>query len=215
MSTAQSHGLIVGRWPGTVASYDKNSRECRVRVPGLTDGGDVELLAEIEYPVGDKSAAGGNSTDILMLPGDLVWLEFIGGDPRYPIITGQRNPRTGNISDWRRFHQANIELLAQSVMNLIAGGVITVDSSTQVVVKAPNVLVDSPTSKFTGNVSIGGGLSVLGVAAGGGKSKIKGDFEIEGAVAVKGGSMTHNDINIGSDHRHREQGDGADTSGPH
>ena len=54
-------------------------RICRLEIPGLTDGADTLPEAEIEYPVGDT-----------------VWVAFIGGDPRYPIITGSRNPQAGN-----------------------------------------------------------------------------------------------------------------------
>lgn len=139
MSTG-TPGLIVGKWPAVVVSYDKDSRECRVSVPGITDGGDEALLAEIEYPVGDKSKAGEFSTDILMLPGDTVWVEFLGGDPRYPIITGHRNPQTGNGTDWRRFHQANIELLAQQVMNMIAQNML-LDAGQTMVLKAPVIQI--------------------------------------------------------------------------
>lgn len=131
-------GLIFGPWPGEVASYNKATRTCMVRIPGISDGGDVLVEAEIRYPVGDKSKAGENSTDILMLPNDLVWLEFIGGDPRYPLITGQRNPRTGNGTDWRRLHQANMELIAAMVMNIKAQNM-TLDAGETMVLKAPTI----------------------------------------------------------------------------
>lgn len=148
MSTEQSHGLIVGRWPGVVASYDKNSRECRVKVPGITDGGDTELLAEIEYPVGDKSKDGPKSTDILMMPGDLVWLSFIGGDPRYPVITGQRNPKTGNGVDWRRHHQANMELLADMLMNFLAGQDVRIEAKRNVQTEGKADVLTKAGSRF-------------------------------------------------------------------
>lgn len=200
-------GLIIGPWPGVVHSYDKNSRTCMVSVPGITDGGDSLLRAEIRYPVGDKSKTGTNSTDILMLTGDEVWLEFIGGDPRYPLITGQRNPEVGNGTDWRRFHQANIELLAQQVINLIAGGVITIKSDALVHVIAPKVVIDAPETETTGNLTVKGGLSVAG---GGGKgSKINGNFEIVGDT------LTHNGKNVGGNHKHKENDAGGDTDGPH
>ncbi|MCY1184902.1 hypothetical protein D9M73_256330 [compost metagenome] len=60
-------------------------------------------------------------TEIEILPGDLVWVEFIQGDPRYPLITGWRNPTQGNSKGWRRWHHANIEQLASQQMRLIAG----------------------------------------------------------------------------------------------
>ena len=87
--------------------------------------------AEIEYAIGDKSAHASYPTEIESLPGDTVWIAFIGGDPRYPIVTGYRNPQSGNTSDWRRIHNANVELLADGTMRLKVGSseiVLTPDS---------------------------------------------------------------------------------------
>ena len=71
----------------------------------------------------------------------------------------------------------------------------------------PQLTVDSPQSTFTGNVSIGGGLSVMGAGSGGGTSRIQGNFQIEGA------SLTHNGINISSTHTHPDA-HGGNTGGP-
>jgi hypothetical protein len=114
---------MPGRYPAVIKSYDKVARMCRVEIPGITDGGDVFPLAEVEYPLGDKSriVEGKVSTEIEILPGDAVWVAFIGGDPRYPIITGYRNPQTGNSVDWRRWHHANMALIADHIMTHTAG----------------------------------------------------------------------------------------------
>lgn len=112
------YGMMPGRYPAIVRQYDAQRRTCRVEIPGLTDGGEVLPDAEIEYPIGDKSRA----TEIEMLPGDTVWIAFIGGDSRYPIITGYRNAQSGNAGGWRRWHHANIELLADNVLRLVVGG---------------------------------------------------------------------------------------------
>lgn len=201
---SQTPGLIVGAWPGVVASYDAGKRLCMVSVPGITDGGDALLRARIRYPVGDKSKAGENSTDILMLAGDLVWLEFIGGDPRYPLITGQRNPEEGNGINWRRFHQANIELLAKQVMNFIAGGVITIKSDVM-------VKIDAPLTYVVNDLTVGGmitGMGGMAVSGGDGAS-------FSGNVAANDGEFTHNGTNVGSTHAHKENDAGGDTDGPH
>lgn len=121
MSVSQ-YGLLPGRYPGVVRSYDKAKRTCRVEIPGLTDGGDVLPEAEIEYAIGDKSAHSNYPTEVEILAGDTVWIAFIGGDPRYPVITGYRNPQSGNASDWRRFHHANVEILADGTLRLKVGG---------------------------------------------------------------------------------------------
>lgn len=138
-------GNYAGRYPAIVRSYDGASRTCRVEIPGVTEGGDVLPLAEIEYPIGDRSK-GANPTEIEFLNGDTVWVAFIGGDERYPIITGYRNPSAGNSVDWRRFHHANIELLAEKVANIIAGGDALLKSGTKATVNAPAIFLKTETS---------------------------------------------------------------------
>lgn len=104
-------GNLAGRYPAIVRSYDQNRRTCRVEIPAINSGGDVLAEAEIEYPIGDKSRrAGPWFTEIEILPGDTVWVAFIGGDARYPIITGYRNPLAGNSVDWRRYHHKNYDI---------------------------------------------------------------------------------------------------------
>lgn len=154
------YGLMPGRYPAIVKSYDKNSRTCRIEIPGLTDGYDVLPEAEIEYPIGDKSRDGIYTTEIEILANDPVWIEFIGGDSRYPIITGYRNPKTGNSVDWRRWHHQNMELLATELMKLISGGDFLIQSSTHVTVVAPLVTVqasskvrcETPVLEVTGEI---------------------------------------------------------------
>ena len=131
------YGLMPGRYPAIVKTYNQARRTCRIEIPGLTDGGDVLPEAEIEYPIGDKSRAGTNTTEIEITPGDTVWVAFIGGDPRYPIITGCRNPQSGNSADWRRWHHANIELIADAEMRLVVGG-------TSVVITPDGITITTP-----------------------------------------------------------------------
>lgn len=148
------YGLWFGRYPAIVREYIADKRTCRIEIPGITDGHDILPEAEIEYPIGDKSKAGPHTTEIEIVPGDTVWITFIGGDPRYPIITGWRNPRAGNSVDWRRWHHANVEILADALMRMIAGGDILIESATHVTVKAPRVTVDAPETICTGNVTV-------------------------------------------------------------
>ena len=103
-------GNLGGRYPATVKAYNQNARQCTVEVPGLTDGGGDLPIAEIEYPIGDRSG----ETELKILPGDTVWVAFQGGDPRFPVITGFRCKNAGNGIDWRKFHHANVELSATS-----------------------------------------------------------------------------------------------------
>lgn len=108
--------ILVGPHPAEVVGYDVKTRTCRVMIPGITDGGLVELLAEIAYPIGDKSWGdkpknGKYSTEIEIHPKDKVWVQFIGGDWRYPVITGFRCTNNGNSEDWRRWHHKNLEVI--------------------------------------------------------------------------------------------------------
>ncbi len=106
------NGNLSGRFPAVVKSYDAKTRTCRVDIPAINNGGNVFPVSEIEYPIGDRS----KMTEIEILEGDLVWVDFIGGDSRYPIITGWRNPRTENAIDWRKWHHKNIELSADETL---------------------------------------------------------------------------------------------------
>ena len=111
-----NYGNYSGRWPAVVREYDAKRRLCRVEIPGITDGAETLPNAEIEYPIGDRTR-GAFETEIEILENDAVWVSFIGGDPRYPIITGWRVPREGNSVGWRRWHHENIEILAEKIIN--------------------------------------------------------------------------------------------------
>jgi len=126
--SAMGSGLLYGKWPAVVKSYDQDSRTCEIQIPGQTDGSQLGMVAEIEYPVGDKSRHA-TMTEIEVLPGDLVWIEFIQGDPRYPLITGWRNATQGNSKDWRRWHHANMELLVDDQMRTVSGGTINEEAA--------------------------------------------------------------------------------------
>jgi hypothetical protein len=133
--------ISPGRFPGIVREYLNESRKCRVEIPGLTDGGDVLPLAEIEYPIGDSAIHSSRATELRIEAGDLVWLEFIGGDARYPIITGYRNPGAECSVDWRRIHQANIVIVADKRLELNATDALITASKLHVGTESQNLLV--------------------------------------------------------------------------
>lgn len=203
-----SYALMPGRYPGVVKTYNKDRRTCRVEIPGLTDGGDVLPEAEIEYAIGDRSAGGGTKTEVEILPGDLVWLSFIGGDPRYPIITGYRNPQAGNDVDWRRWHHKNMELLADTLMKLIAGSDVLIQSGSKVTIKAPLIVLDSPLSTSTGAHTIKGLMTWQAGAAGTGGTA---GNSITGGMTVTGGDVVVDGIGVKS-HHHTAQGASAPTT---
>ena len=131
---------LHGKWPGIIRAYSAQSREVRVEIPGVTDGATEWPTAEIEYPIGDKS----RHTEIRILVGDEVWLEFLRGDPRYPIITGWRCPSIGNDVGTRRWHHENFETeadvdqlhIAGTDYGILAGNNVGIDAGTTVEVVA-------------------------------------------------------------------------------
>ena len=163
-----------GRYPAFVDSYDGPSRTCRVRIPGITDGGDVMPVAEIEYPIGDRSK-GLQPTEIEILKDDPVWVAFIGGDPRYPVITGYRNPGAGNSVDWRRFHHANIEMTADGVFRINAD-MFELNAKTSAVINSAKATVNADT-------------------------------------AISGAGLTHNGVNVGESHTHKDVAPGKGSTG--
>lgn len=129
------NGNLVGRYPAVVRSYDPKRRTCRVEIPGINSGGDVLTEAEIEYPIGDKSRTGKWETEIEILPDDTVWVDFIGGDPRYPVITGWRNPQTNTGIDWRRWHHKNMELNSDEITVIHAGKTMSIHAGEKIEIK--------------------------------------------------------------------------------
>lgn len=119
-----------GRYPGIVRSYDAASRTCRVEIEGITKGADSLPLAEIEPPIGSRSK-GNHATDIEILVGDTVWLAFINNDPRYPIITGYRNPQSGNATGRLSFHQTNITVAADDEL-VLSGSTIKITGDVEI-----------------------------------------------------------------------------------
>lgn len=208
---SNQYGTLPGRYPAIVRTYDPVVRICRVEIPGLTDGADVFPIAEIEYPIGFRTH-GQYATEIEILAGDEVWISFIGGDPRYPVITGYRAPERGNSNEWRRVHHANLEFLADALVHVKAGGDITIETAANVTVKAAHVTVDAPATECTGNLKVAGGLNVVGI------SRLDGEIQSGGNIASKGGIKAAGDI-IGGNisltgHKHQEQGDGNPVSPP-
>ena len=167
------YGVMPGRYPAVIKTYDAIRRTCRIEILGLTTGGEIYPEAEIEYPVGEKSKSGEFSTEIEFLPGDAVWISFIGGDSRYPIITGYRNPQSGNGIDWRRFHHKNMELASDQQFNVIAGRNINMTSNGTVTIKTDSVFIDAPEIKCNGDLTVSGSISASGSIMDAGREKFQ------------------------------------------
>ena len=124
-------GTLSGIFPAIVRSYDAITRTCKVEIPAINSGGDTLTEAEILYPIGDKSKHQTLATEIEILAADTVWVQFIGGDSRYPIICGWRNPKKDNSVGLRFFHHANIGLLADGHIDItVTDGEITINAKT-------------------------------------------------------------------------------------
>jgi hypothetical protein len=202
-----------GLRPGIVRGYDPISRMCPVEIPGITDGATEFPLAEIQYTIGDKSANSAHNTEIEILAGDPVWIMFENGDERFPIITGYRNPRSGNPSGTRRWHHANIELVADTLIHFQAPN-ITMDTQTLTINASTQVIVNTPVAKFSGQGIFQGLLSflagILGSGTGGGSTNT---IDIDGNVGFTG-TLKNIGVDVGSGHQHKENGTGSLTDPP-
>ena len=214
------------KYPAVVVGYDANTRLAQVKIEPLDNGADTVLDAELLYPLGDKS-----NTAIEVLAGDFVWVEFEAGDPRYPIIAGYRNKRTGNDDSTRRYHHhGSFEILADNIIK-IKGNVKVIVESETVEVIAPTVKVTSTTVtvdattitvnasntnitslvNITGNTSIAGTLSVAGAISGTGGS----GATIAGSVTVSSGDVVADGKSLKTHtHPYTDDGNPATTGTP-
>lgn len=187
---------MMFKYPAVVMSYDANTRLAKIKLEPLDDGADTLLEAELCYPLGDKS-----NTAIEVLAGDFVWVEFEQGDPRYPIIVGYRNKRTGNDDTTRRYHHhGNFEILADNLIKIKGNVKVIVESATvEVIANTVNVTASNTNINslvnITGNTSITGNLAVAGAISGtgGGGASIAGNVTVSsGDVVADGKSLkTH------------------------
>lgn len=183
-------------WPGVVRSVDRNTRLCRVEIPGITDGAETLPEAEIKQAIGDRS----EDTEIRILPGDRVWLQFIGGDPRYPVIDSFRARNASNMVGTRHWQHDNFDLQADQDFNLEAGATITQTAGETILLAAgTSITLMAAGSQLVIDAA---GISALAIL-----------LAKEGLAVT--GAATANGANIGSDHTHTEQGDGQETSTPH
>lgn len=203
---SSEYGAMLGWYPAIVKTYDAATRTCRVQIPGITDGGDALPLAEIAYSLGDKSRNGAHATETEILSGDAVWVVFQGGDPRYPIITAYRNPRSGNSSAWRRVHHANIEHNADTAYKIKSGSTIELEAGASITLKcgASTLLInDASITLQSGQINLNGPIS--GGGASGAAATFSGDIYSSKDVIASSISLNS----------HTHTGDsGGNTSGP-
>jgi hypothetical protein len=143
---------LWGKYPAVIESYQASTRRARVSIKGITDGSDLLPEADVMYPVGDKYG----HTDIRLLAGDKVWIEFTnGGDARYPLIVGYRNPESGNAVGCRKWHH--------DAMELTADGTLTINAA-KLVINAPLEVAGLAT--MNAGASVSGALNNNGQSVG-------------------------------------------------
>lgn len=109
----------------------------------------------------------------------------------------------------------NVTLQCSGNLSAQVGGTTSVDSAGKATLKAPEVLVDSPKTTFTGQVIVQGLLTyTAGMAGSGGSGNsaaITGNVQVTGNVATTG-ALTNNGKDVGGGHRHANSG-GSGTGG--
>lgn len=177
----------MSRWPAVVVAYNRPARQCVVAMEGITDGAEG-LIAEIEQNLGDRS----EHSEIRIIAGDRVWVDFLAGDPRYPIITGFRARNAQNMVGTRHWEHENFTHDADQTFVVTAGQSIRLEAGSQI-----ELVVGGTSITLTAD-------SIAQIASA---------IAISGPVAQTGGDMTSDGKSVQT-HQHLEQGDGQLVSPP-
>lgn len=155
---------------------------------------------------------------------------FFGGDRSHGVVfcVADRRYRLRNLKPgevalyddlWQKVHFTREGIVVGTPGTLTAtvgkdaavavGGSLSAEVSGDASLKAASAKVDAPTALFTGNVTVQGALTVQGglAVSGGSGASVTGDLKTTGDVVAGAISL--------KTHTHTEQGDGAETSGPH
>lgn len=134
--------MIYGKYPAVIHSYNEAAKRCMIEIPGMTDGSYIE--AELSFPLSDSST----HTSLRILEGDLCWIEFVGGDPKFPLITGFRPKNSGSVVDYRRFHHKHFETDADETQKHTAGTTYRIEAGTSATVIVGENTIVADTSKI-------------------------------------------------------------------
>lgn len=158
---------------------------------------------------------------------------FYAGEIELP--ESDENKRTTLFKDGTRI---SYDMAAHVLTAIIEGTVLTADRKnvsatvpeavmvtckTATVKASMQVTVDTPETHVTGNVMVDGSLTVKKLITGQGGFAISGGSgataKVEGSLETTGDVKSDGDVTAGKislkNHTHKEQGDGAETSGPH
>ncbi|WP_434779865.1 hypothetical protein [Neisseria sp. Ec49-e6-T10] len=185
-------------YPAVVKSIDRDKRKVKFEMEGFTSGAHELPEAELMYAFGDRP----ENTEVEIIVGDLVWVDFLYGDQNYPILVGRRNKASENIIKLRKWHHENIELNADQEVT-IKGTKLILDFTT-IEVKGVSEFKDEAT--FVSQANMNGGIANTGEGSEG--------VEAKGGFNVKEGKLRHNGTDVGDTHKHYVNTVGANTGEP-
>lgn len=172
---------LFGIYPAIVKEYDRARRECRVEIPGFTDGAQELPIAEFLQPLGDRT----EDNEIRIKVEDRVFVQFFGGDPRFPLIIGHRAKNVENSIGRRHIEQDNIHTISDQTHLHEAGTTYTVTAGTGVLITAGETMTFEAGSKIT--LKVGGSTFEL---TGSGIKQISSANTMQGPLTQSGGDIT-------------------------
>ncbi len=148
---------------------------------------------------------------LLISPGgELVNAIALPGIYSDALPQGSENP-AADRTDWSATDFMEHDRDA-GTLTITIGASVLVMAADGCTLTTPSLTVDSPQSTFTGKVTVRGLLSYQAGIAGRAGAGAGGRNVIQGGIAMEGGSITHDGINIGAAHTH--QGVHGQTGGP-
>lgn len=146
-----------GFFQAKIVSYSAKSRTARVTIPTITDGIDEGIMASFAYPVGHDD----RDTELEILTNADCYIFFQQGEPSSPVIWAYSSHGKGNVIDYHRIRQENIELLARVNIRLNAEDTIHL-SAKNLIIDAENVTINTAEHKVNGNSTTTGTSDLKG-----------------------------------------------------
>lgn len=193
---------LDGLLPAIVENYDPQTNRATVRpiVKILTTGGEARRRASVASVPVFRFGAGGFFIAFPVKKGDFGWILAADRDLSLVLQQGPREeiPNTATFhnfsSSW--FVPDTFRSWAIDGANVDALVLQSMDGSVCVAIHEGKLSLKAP----IGEVDIG-------------ETVWRGNLSIEGSLSAQGGTMTHNGVNIGADHRHSGVESGPSNSG--
>lgn len=197
-------------YPAIIREYNRPTRQCRIEIPGMTDGAEVFPLAECLQPLGDRT----EDNEIRLKVGDRVYVQFLNGDPRHPLIVGFRAKNASNNIGRRHLEQDNIHTISDETQLHEAGTSYTTTAGTSQSHTAETTFLIEAGTEI--KLKVGGTTLTLtagAIAAIATAISAQGAVTIDGAVAQTNGDITSDGTSV-QNHTHTAQGATAVTTPP-